>query len=119
MAKIFFQDPLKSVQKVSSFLGCSHSRAFCEEVVRLTSVENMKHVEQQMMDVNGSRDIWKNGQSGYVNSGKNTTDTKGNAKVDLFEYKVDKAHPEGVYQYDLMHNIESMYTCCWSSITLP
>ena len=47
---ILLQNPLQSIQQISSFLGRNHNKEFLEEVVKLTSFENMKMVEQQRND---------------------------------------------------------------------
>ena len=63
------QNPLQSIQQISSFLGCNHNKEFLEEVVRLTSFENMKIVEQQRKDPN-LKGYWKEENAGFVWKGR-------------------------------------------------
>ena len=62
---VMLQNPLQSIQQISSFLGCNHNKEFLEEVVRLTSFENMKMVEQQRNDAL-LEDYWKEENPGFV-----------------------------------------------------
>ena len=59
------QSPLQTIQQISSFLGCNHSKEFLEEVVRLTSFENMKMLEEQRKDafLGG---FWKEENPGFL-----------------------------------------------------
>ena len=59
------QDPLQSIQQISSFLGYNQSKEFFEEVVRLTSLENMKIVEQERMK-SILKGYWKEENAGFV-----------------------------------------------------
>ena len=58
---------MKIIQKISNFLECQHSKEFCEEVVKLVSLENMRFVEQQKTKF--AKEYWKDGRSGFVRTG--------------------------------------------------
>ena len=59
---------MTEVIKISTFLSYKYDRAFCEEVVRLTSIENMRKVEQERpCDFTGIP--WKKGQEGVIREG--------------------------------------------------
>ena len=67
---IFLQNPLQEIQKISCFLGCNQSKQFCEEVVKLTSLEHMKVVEKQRSG-QSSQMYWKDGKAGFIGKGRN------------------------------------------------
>ena len=64
-----WQDSLKTIQQISQFLGFNHSKEFCEEVVRLVSLENMKAVEQHRMG-EFHKQYSTEGNAGFVRTGK-------------------------------------------------
>ena len=45
--------------KISEFLGCGHDKTFCEEIVRLTTVANMRNVEQGEKTSEINQLLWK------------------------------------------------------------
>ena len=54
--------------KISEFLGYKRDAAFCEEVVRMTSIENMKKLEQErLLEFNAM--YWRKGEEGFVQEG--------------------------------------------------
>ena len=59
---------MKEVIKISEFLNYKYDEAFCEEVVRLTSVENMKKLEQERPS-HFTGIPWKKGQEGITREG--------------------------------------------------
>ena len=59
---------MKEVMNISEFLSYKYDAAFCEEVVRMTSLESMKKVEQDRpSDFSGVS--FKKGQEGVIREG--------------------------------------------------
>ena len=59
---------MKIIQKISDFLKCHHNKRFCDEVVRLVNMENMRSVEQQRK-TRFENEFWANGSFGFVRTG--------------------------------------------------
>ena len=60
---------MQTLQQISSFLGYPRTKAFCEGVAELTSLENMKIFEKQEAAESLPKDYWKSGQDGFVRTG--------------------------------------------------
>ena len=59
---------MKEIMKISEFLSYKYDAAFCEEIVRMTSLENMKKAEQERpSDFPGTP--FRKGQEGIIREG--------------------------------------------------